>query len=303
MSKEHTRIAISDETYAEAYNIVSGVFAPLAGFMDAADYKRVVSDMHLDNGAPWTIPVTLDVSEESVSQIIKSDTIILVDSGGNDAFELTVEDVYKVNYVSDIPAVFGCDDDAHPGVAKERKRSVFRVGGPIRMIPKKLAKPDVAYLSPADTQKAFKKLGWRTIVGFQTRNPIHRAHEYLQRVGMEVADGIFIQPLTGWKKADDFSHEAVMKAYEKMITLFYPKKRALLGVLKTPMRYAGPREAVFHALIRRNFRTHVFLWWTGARRKHCAHLRTRNRQFMRITMRTGFLSHNTPAPLTEIRPT
>jgi len=244
---------VDKDTSSEIFNIGIGAFYPLKGFMDSADYKNVVENMHLDNGSPWTIPVTLDIPEEKTADFIKADKAILKDGSGEDLAELFVEDVYEVDFDNDIKKIFATEDKSHPGVAKEISRSVYRVGGPIKILKhKSIIFPEYS-LSPEQTKEKFKEKGWRTVAGFQTRNPIHRAHEYLQRVAMEVTDGVFIQPLVGWKKANDFSSLAVMKSYEKMLDEFYPKAKALLGVLTTPMRYAGPREAIFHALIRRNF--------------------------------------------------
>lgn len=252
MSKK-TTLQISEETCVEIHNIEGKVFAPLGGFMDSADYKAVVENMHLDNGKVWPIPITLDVPEDRIKEIIKSEQILLIDGKNQNIAELTVEDVYKANYENDIRKVFGVDDIAHPGVHKEISRSIYRVGGPLRVFENNSYPVSEFTLSPEETKRIFKKKGWQRIAGFQTRNPIHRAHEYLQRVAMEVVDGVFIHPLIGWKKNGDFMPIAITKAYEKMIEEFYPKERVAFGTLETPMRYAGPREALFHAIIRRNF--------------------------------------------------
>lgn len=244
---------IDNDTCLEVYNIGQGVFTPLKGFMDSADYKNVVGNMRLDNGLPWSIPVTLDIPEDRAGGFIKADKAILKNKNNEPVAELVIEDVYKVDFANDIAKIFGTNKKAHPGVHKETSRSPFRVGGPIKVLKYEDYFFPQYSLSPMDAKKKFKEKGWKTIVGFQTRNPIHRAHEYLQRIGMEIADGIFIHPLIGWKKADDFSPIAVVKSYEKMLESFYPKNKAIFAVLKTPMRYAGPREAIFHAIIRRNY--------------------------------------------------
>lgn len=246
-------LKISDEACFEACNIGEGVYSPLKGFMDSADYKNVVENMHLDNGEPWTIPITLDIPENKVDEVIRKDTVLLVNSHNEKVAELFVEDVYKVNHSNDIKKVFMSNDKNHPGVKKEISRSIYRVGGPIKVLKYNKFFFSKHYFSPEKAKKTFKRKEWKTIVGFQTRNPLHRAHEYLQRIAMEIADGVFIQPLVGWKKSGDFSPLAIIKAYSKMIEEFYPKERVVLGVLQIPMRYAGPREAVFHAIIRRNF--------------------------------------------------
>lgn len=247
------RLRISDESWVEACNIGNGTFSPLKGFMDSADYRSVVEDMRLNNGEPWTIPITLDVPEGKTGEIMKKSRVLLVNKEDEEVAELSVEDVYKVNYANDLKKVFVRDDKRHPGVKKELSRSQYRVGGPIRLLKYEKTFFSKYFLQPEDTKKIFLRNKWKTITGFQTRNPLHRAHEHLQRVVMEVVDGVFIQPLVGWKKEGDFSSIAIIKAYERMIRDFYPSERVVLGVLKTPMRYAGPREAVFHALIRKNF--------------------------------------------------
>jgi len=247
-------LIINRDTISEVINIGNKAFDPLEGFMDSADYKSVVENMHLDNGVPWTIPITIDIPEGQVGDFIKADIVILKDQSGVNVAEITIEDCYRVNYTNDIKKIFGTEDIKHPGVLKETSRSIYRIGGPIKVFDnyKDDVFPEYSF-SPAEAKEIFKEKGWKTIVGFQTRNPIHRAHEYLQRVGMELTDGILIHPLIGWKKGDDFSPLAVVKSYEKMIESFYSRLRAMLCVLKIPMRYAGPREAVFHAIIRKNY--------------------------------------------------
>ena len=244
-------LQINAESWLELVNLVDGVLHPLKGFMNSRDYRSVVDGMRLTDGSPWTIPVTLELPENQRAQIIAAGMVTLVNEDGEPVGELTVEDVFQVES-ADLAKVFGTDEMAHPGVRKEAERSRWRVGGAVRLLKRfPFTFPDLN-LSPAETRALFKAKGWQTVVGFQTRNPIHRAHEYLQRVGMEFADGIFVQPLIGWKKADDFSPLAVVAAYRAMFEQFYPQAHAALGLLSTPMRYAGPREAVFHALIRRN---------------------------------------------------
>lgn len=241
------------DTIREAVNISEGVFAPLKGFMDARDYHSVVENMCLENGTPWTIPVTLDIPEDTAPDIIRADKVALREPGGAIVADVLIEDLYKVNYENDLVKVYGFDTLEHPGVRKESCRSAYRVGGPVTMR-EAVDAPFAAYYStPHQTNAKFREKEWSTIVGFQTRNPIHRSHEYLQRIGLELADGLFIQPLVGWKKPDDFSPSAILASYERMFDAHYPPDRVFFGTLITPMRYAGPREAVFHAIIRRNF--------------------------------------------------
>ena len=245
-------ITIRDDSWLEICNIANGTFSPLSGFMTKKDYDSVVNDMHLNNASPWTIPITLEIPEESKNTITKSNTLILKNTCGLAVAQLDVEDVFTINSASDLKKIFGTDDKNHPGVAMEKSLSPLRVGGRISLkIQQEDLFPEIS-LSPSQTKAVFKERNWKTIVGFQTRNPIHRAHEYLQRVAMELCDGILLHPLIGWKKGDDFSPKAVIAAYQKQISEFYPNERVLLSALRTPMRYAGPREAVFHAIVRRN---------------------------------------------------
>ena len=245
-------LTIDEETWLELANLVDGVLAPLTGFMSGRDYRGVVDDMRLGDGSPWTIPVTLELPEARRAEVVAKGSVTLNNRCGEPVGELEVHDVFQTAGEEDLRKIYGTADQAHPGVRREAQRSRWRVGGPVRLLkPVPYAFPDLN-LTPAQSRTLFASKGWKTVVGFQTRNPIHRAHEYLQRVGMEFADGIFVQPLIGWKKPDDFSPEAVVAAYRAMFQLFYPPEHGVLGLLTTPMRYAGPREAVFHALVRRN---------------------------------------------------
>lgn len=240
-------VTINEETLQDVINIETGLLAPLTGFMGESDFRSVVDRCRLADGQVFPLPITLDVPQEQFEQIRPGDTLAL-EYVGKPVAELTVESKFQMTE-ADIAAVFRTSDNAHPGVCKERERSACRVGGPVRLI-------DRAFLAdalkPEETKRVFAEKGWKTVVGFQTRNPIHKAHEHIQRIGLDVCDGLFINPITGWKKTGDFTQEAVMAAYRRMIEEFYPRNRVHIAGLKTQMRYAGPREAVFHAIIRRN---------------------------------------------------
>jgi len=241
------RYEINEETLQDLINIETGLFAPLSGFMSSKDYHSVVHNMRLSNGEVWTIPITLDVSKECFEQLIGVERLILT-YNNKDVGEIFVEDFYCVNQ-DDIMKVYGTDDLNHPGVNQEHKRSIFRVGGKTKLLEQALLK-DV--LNPQTVKNYFVEKGWKSIVGFQTRNVIHRAHEYLQRIGLEFCDALFINPLVGWKKTGDFSELAITTGYKCMIDIYYKNLNVYFKTLKTPMRYAGPREAIFHAIIRRN---------------------------------------------------
>jgi sulfate adenylyltransferase len=213
--------------------------------MSEADFRDVVDNYQLSNGQVFTIPITLDVP---IDTVVKSGETLRLGLRGRYVADIEVEDSYHVTD-ADIEKVFGTLDMNHPGVRKEKERSPLRVGGRTTLVDRTLLEDA---LKPEETKRIFKDKGWRTVVGFQTRNPIHKAHEHLQRIGLEVCDGLFINPIVGWKKKGDFTQAAVMAAYEKMVEEFYPKNSVYMAGLKTQMRYAGPREAVFHAIIRRN---------------------------------------------------
>lgn len=244
---------VNEDAILEILNIEDGVFHPLDGFMIEKDYRQVVDAMHLANGSPWTIPVTLEVPEAEVDAVVKAGRITLVDAANMAVAYLDVDDLFRIRTEHDVRAVYGTDDRNHPGVVKELKRSPFRVGGRVTALPSIRTYEPPYYRTPAETKALFREQGWATVAGFQTRNPIHRAHEYLQRLAMEIVDGVFLQPLIGWKKEGDISPEAIILSYEHMIDRVYPSHKAVLGTLTTPMRYAGPREAVFHSLVRRNY--------------------------------------------------
>ncbi|MDR0221680.1 MAG: sulfate adenylyltransferase [Lachnospiraceae bacterium] len=241
------RVNLDEETLQDLINIETGLFAPLGGFMDSADFRSVIDRMCLADRSPWTIPVTMDISKDIYRQAQKGDTLELV-FGDRPVGTMVLSDCYAVTD-EDICQTFKTLEDSHPGVAKERKRSPYRAGGPTRVTDPAIL---TDALKPAETKADFARNGWRRVTGFQTRNPIHNAHEYLQRTALALSDAIFINPITGWKKSGDFTEEAVNAAYEKMMADFYPPGRVYYRGLKTQMRYAGPREAVFHALIRRN---------------------------------------------------
>ncbi len=242
-----TSIAISEESLQDIINMETGLLAPLTGFMGENDFRNVVDFYTLADGQVFTIPVTLDVPPETYASIQTGEKLALL-FGGEKAAEITVESKFLMEE-ADIQKVFGTLEDAHPGVKKERSRYACRVGGPVRLTERRFL---ADALKPEETKAVFAQKGWKTVVGFQTRNPIHKAHEHIQRIGLELCDGLFINPITGWKKTGDFTQEAVMAAYQTMAEKFYPQGRVYIAGLKTQMRYAGPREAIFHAIIRRN---------------------------------------------------
>jgi sulfate adenylyltransferase len=239
---------LNEELLQDCINIATGLFAPLNGFMNSADYHSVVDNMYLENGEVWTIPISLDIDYDTYLNAIESDYLHLTYKS-RVIGKIKIDDYYKVNIEKDIIKIFGTDDINHPGVAKELSKSAYRIGGKVIISDESILENS---LNPKDTKKFFKNKNWSTIAGFQTRNPIHKAHEHLQRVALEICDALFINPLVGWKKIGDFSEEAVIDGYKTMIDKYYTGLNVYFDSLKTPMRYAGPKEAIFHAIIRRN---------------------------------------------------
>jgi len=240
-------VPINEETLQDIINIETGLLYPLTGFMGAEDFRSVVESCKLADGQVFPISVTLDVPEEVYSSVGAGERITL-EFNGKQAAELEAKSKFVMTE-ADLQKLFKTTEDAHPGVWKEKKRSPWRIGGRTRLTDRSLLE---GALKPEETKRVFREKGWGTVVGFQTRNPVHKAHEHIQRIGLELCDGLFINPITGWKKKGDFTEEAVMAAYRKMAEAFYPRERVYIAGLKTQMRYAGPREAVFHAIIRRN---------------------------------------------------
>ncbi|MCO4756266.1 MAG: hypothetical protein KC478_17425, partial [Bacteriovoracaceae bacterium] len=247
-------LKLNSETWLDLTNMEKGVYSPVVKFMGKADYQSVVNNLRLDDGVVWPLPITLEIDEGQASNLNNGDLIELTSDDEKNIGTLKVEEIFKINDLKgDVLKLFGTDSQEHPGVKKELDKSLFRISGSVDL---KLESPivdDPNIMFPEDIKKKKKELGIESLSGFQTRNPPHRAHEHLQRVAMEVSDALLIHPITGWKKTGDFTPEAIVAAYTKMIRDFYPKDKVLFATLSVAMRYAGPREAMFHALIRRNY--------------------------------------------------
>lgn len=247
-------LTISRMTLSDLECIASGVFSPLTGFLNQEDYISVRDNLRLANGTLWSLPIVLPLSSGKINSLREGESIALRGKDGTIYAILDVESIYSVNLQQEAEAVFGTTDQKHPGVARLLASSSIYVGGPIRLLNRPSHTPFSTYFfDPAETRAAFATRGWRRIVGFQTRNPVHRAHEYIQKAALETVDGLFFNPLVGETKADDIPAALRIKSYEAIIQAYYPKERVFFGAFPAAMRYAGPREALFHAIARKNY--------------------------------------------------
>jgi len=231
-----------------------GAFSPLEGFMRREDYLSVVGKKRLANGLPWTLPITLAVSQEKAESLKKAPRVALADPSGTPLAVLKVEEVYPYDREQESQAVFLTTNSDHPGARYVASRGDWLIGGAVEVFRRPNENEFSSYrLDPVDTRKIFAERGWNRVVGFQTRNPVHRAHEYIQKAALEIVDGLLLHPIAGETKSDDLSLELRLRCYEVLLENYYPRDRVLLALNPASMRYAGPREAIFHALIRKNF--------------------------------------------------
>jgi sulfate adenylyltransferase len=244
-------VTLSARQAADLELLAVGGFSPLRGFQGSDDWRSVVEDMQLADGLPWSIPVTLATDADASV----GDDLALESADGRLLGMLNVEEIFERDTDREAEKVYRTTDDAHPGVAAVRAEGDRCIAGPVQVValPEHPADFEPYILPPASSRAAFRERGWKTVVGFQTRNPIHRAHEYITKAALECVDGLFIHPLVGETKSDDIRPDVRMRCYEALIANYYQPDHVLLAINPAAMRYAGPREAIFHALIRKNY--------------------------------------------------
>jgi sulfate adenylyltransferase len=247
-------VSLSARSVSDLELLAVGGYSPLDGFMTEADYRSTVSDMHLASRLAWPMPITLAVSAGEAAGIQEASDIALTDEIGSLLAVMTVAEKFGYDKKLEAREVYRTEDEAHPGVAAVHAQGDVLLGGPVRVLEVPGHDDFTQYrLTPAETRAEFAARGWRTVVGFQTRNPVHRAHEYIQKCALEIVDGLLLHPLVGETKGDDTPADVRMRCYEVLLENYYPLDRVLLSVNPAAMRYAGPREAIFHALVRKNF--------------------------------------------------
>ena len=249
-----TTVRLGARDLADLEMLASGAFSPLTGFMGEADYMRSRDAMRLAAGVPWSIPITLGIAEAEAPRLKPGEEIALADADGVRLAILKLAEIYKVDRAREAEAVFGTADPAHPGAANVLATPPWCLGGSVTLFGEIPGRTFLEYrLAPRQTRAAFAERGWRKIVAFQTRNPTHRAHEYIQKAALEICDGLLLHPLVGETKGDDVPAAVRMETYKVLLDLYYPRNRAMLSVMPAHMRYGGPREAILHAIIRRNY--------------------------------------------------
>jgi sulfate adenylyltransferase len=250
-----TKIVLGPRALSDLEMISTGVFSPLTGFMVSEDYESVVETMRLKNGLVWSLPITLPVSEEETNDIRVGEEIALTDAAGRILATMIVEDRYSYNKEHEAQEVFGTTNAEHPGVAAVYRQKDVLLGGEVTLLvddPNLKPFPEYHY-GPRELRKVFAEKGWKRVVGFQTRNPVHRSHEYIQKSALEIVDGLLLNPLVGETRSEDIPADVRMRSYEVILDRYYPKDRTMLTVFPAAMRYGGPREAIFHAICRKNY--------------------------------------------------
>ncbi len=254
------RLVIDSELVSDVENIATGVYSPLEGFLGSEDYRSILDIMRLRNDVPWTVPIVLDTDRATAAGLKTGGEVLLAAEDGRPVAILHLEEKYEYDKGETVEKVFGTRDPAHPGVAKVLAMKDVLLAGPVDLIDVTPTPFDRYKLTPKETRVLFEAKGWRTVVGFQTRNTPHIGHEYVQKAALTFTDGLFINPVIGRKKKGDFKDEVILASYEEAIRHYYLKERTVMAILQMEMRYAGPREAIHHAILRKNFGcTHIII--------------------------------------------
>ena len=253
-SRELKTVRLGAREISDLELIAVGGLSPLEGFQGKSDYHSILKNKRLTNGLPWTIPITLSASKDEANGFREGDQLSLIDSAGRIAAVMELEERFPQERENEAKSIYGTVDEAHPGVAALYRTGDVLLAGKVYVLNRPVHQEFQHYrLDPKQSREIFSQKGWRSIVGFQTRNPVHRAHEYIQKVAMETVDGLFLHPLVGETKGDDIPANIRMQCYEILLERYYPQQRVVLGVNPAAMRYAGPMEAIFHAIIRKNY--------------------------------------------------
>lgn len=248
--RDYKKIYINADTCEDILNISNGVFSPLKGFLGYNDLENVLFEKRLINDTPWTIPILLDLNKDNFKE---GDTILLINDEIGLKSQLDIEEIYTYDKKKIAEKIFGTIEIDHPGVANLMKSKEHFISGKLKLLENKTRDFDEYNLNPKETRFLFREKGWKEIVAFQTRNPPHIGHEYVQKTALTFVDGIFINPIIGKKKTGDFTDKVIIESYKSLIDHYYLKNRAVMSILRTTMKYAGPREAIHHAIMRKNF--------------------------------------------------
>jgi sulfate adenylyltransferase len=247
-------VTLNARDLADLEMLATGAFSPLTGYMGEADYARSRDEMRLASGVPWSIPITFGVEDAAVRGLSRGQDVALASDDRNRIALLKLAEIYQVDRKREAEAVFGTGDEAHPGVKNVLAMPPWCLAGRVMLFEDVPGRTFLQYpREPRQTRAQFRANGWKKIVAFQTRNPTHRAHEYIQKAALEICDGLLLHPLVGETKGDDVPATVRMETYELLLKLYYPQGRAMLAVMPAHMRYGGPREAILHAIVRRNY--------------------------------------------------